>query len=726
LPLHSLSSSRRLADLAMTSMKRPEDVSALVSSEEFQNEFQKVTLAATEQAEEFMEAVMKETIRMLRSDMQSEILQVAEATKKLESACVRNYQLKGHELKLSKAQEDFQKTAKDTEQKVADCIKAQEELRKEVVAQKGKLTAALEVRGYSTAHEEVKKQVARHAEQLDECFKAQEELKKAAAHHKDQLAASLQSQGDSKVEEQLAAYVKAHEELKKEVAEHKFMHKGGQRELASHEEVKKQVAGQEGQLTACLKAQEELRKDVADLKTQLAACLSQQKKSLSEVTQGDLARLKKELNTNASNLRGDLMKALEDNTQGLQANLGQQQVNFATIGHVDKQVSDLLEHLSEIKSELALRNGSDIDAKKISDLQSHVTQMKAEGTKEQIAEMKDQMRAMRKELSERSVTPGADVEATKATTLSLLEAHGAATKEHIDKQISELNAQLSQIKSAQTQSDFVTRSDLEAVKTGTLSELKGHGDAIKEHVERKISALQLPTEPLESKGVQNQSNPEAMKQVDKQISDLQAQVTQINGQQEASLKELRGHGEATKENVTKQISDLHSHVSEIKEHLAQRTDKSEAVTRADLDAMRDYLLGHTSQLSGHVQELRKLADCFHPQVQKELKALNGHVADIRKQSSQSDAHVELQEVQRNMNAHLYELREVVDKLVKSSSKGTVDPQGKMEDKVASLEHEVEELRSEASSLRLAVAHQESRAAEKKKAKEDGVFCQLFR
>jgi len=105
------------------------------------------------------------------------------------------------------------------------------------------------------------------------------------------------------------------------------------------------------------------------------------------------------------------------------------------------------------------------------------------------------------------------------------------------------------------QSDFVARGSLEAAKTGTLSDLTGYGPAINEHTDKKIPKFQILTHLIESRDEQKGSNPNAMNP---------PRLSHIQGQQEASSKELHRYSEAIEGNVTKQISSLHSYLFEIK------------------------------------------------------------------------------------------------------------------------------------------------------------------
>jgi len=350
-----------------------------------------------------------------------------------------------------------------------------------------------------------------------------------------------------------------------------------------------------------------VEKTISELKGQAssgAAPSGQTEKQISEI-QAQLAQIKGErVNVQLSEIRGQLKKVTTQlsESKGPTDSVTRTELEAkvaATKGHVDKKINEINENLSKMKGEqdaaLSKLKGPGVTPqmeKQISDLQAQVSQVKGERVGEQMSEMRSTMKTMMTQLSERkapadSVTRS-DLESIKDATkehlekkLSELQGQSPGTKEQVEKQIADLNAQVSQMKSERLndqlsemrgtikkvmvqlserpQADVqVTPRDLEDIKASTLSEVRG----TKELVDKKVAELQAHLSQIQGQV------PVTKEQVEKQLSDLNAQVSQMKG-----------------ERVGDQLSEMRS---TIKKLMVQLTEKSQAdvITRSDLEAMR--------------------------------------------------------------------------------------------------------------------------------------------
>lgn len=299
-----------------------------------------------------------------------------------------------------------------------------------------------------------------------------------------------------------------------------------------------------------------------------------------------------------------------------------------------------------------------------------------------ISEMRGEMEALRKQLSEHSarstcLTSGDEDVVSKA---SLPEVNLNAVSDVLDMaqrqaeiteaSLLELGVRM-QLSKHHVRSNCLTPGDLEVVRKAALSEVylkavsnaleKHHEAAIQDHVEERISRLHAHAQ--ESVASELQACSAATKEhVDMRISDLHAHLSQIAADcSKNHLSEMKHQVQKVQDGVKHKLSEMRSQMQEMQNQLgeARRCEATqdghpaldnniaashalmkglkdkcseqggaialseirdllvsiielEGVTRADLNDVRAYVRDRVSELEDDIQDLRRLSDDTHP------------------------------------------------------------------------------------------------------------------
>jgi len=164
------------------------------------------------------------------------------------------------------------------------------------------------------------------------------------------------------------------------------------------------------------------------------------------------------------------------------------------------------------------------------------------------------------------------------------------------KEVSELHAHVSRVKGEQLEQE----STLEELKA-TLSEVTGHEEANKDQVEKLLSDLQADVSQMKCECTTHSM-------LDRMISEVSGKISQVEGKQHAALSELQKQGKETKDHLDKTVSQVQSSLALMKDEqesvLAELQGYREATTKHvnkqifDLQAYLSSMDGACGELEG--------------------------------------------------------------------------------------------------------------------------------